>query len=623
MKKTLLCILTALLMVFGCAQAEERTNDMKLYGPMGERFDANMNNWLLTAPYHNPGMVQMYFRRNQPHQALVPWYGEFSGKYLTSAALSYQMQPNDALKAAGDYVVSQLAQAQDEDGYLGVWPDSQKLAGKTQHGDKTWDAWSHYHNMLGLYLWRQATGSEQAAQVLDRAVACLYDFYITQGHKLDEDKDGTDAAIGHICALLYQENGDERCLALVQKTFDTFEAIFGGDYYNAGLAGKPFYKMNRTRWECLHAIQTIKAMYDITGEESYKTSFSNIWDGIRRYDRHNTGGFSSGERACGNPYDTRAIETCCTIAWMALSQDMLALTDDPYVADELELATWNALIGAQQANGRSFTYNTPMLGDKKASAHDIVFQAIAGSSELNCCSVNGPRGLGMIGQWGLSVKGEDITVNYYGASETRLVTACGHAVTLTQSGAYPFGPDLTITVSAPADYTGALRLRIPAWSEQTSVTRNGEAVEGAVPGSYLAIANVRDGDVFRLTMDMSLHFWQGNYELGGKTSLYMGPILLACDQRFNAGLGDQADVLPTLCLSRLTVAPADCPDTLYPAPYLLVRVSDGENSLVLCDFASAGQTGTAYTTWLPTLSELPILRESGDAIIFNQRLPQE
>lgn len=600
MKKTLLCILMALLLVMGCAQAEERTNEMKLYGPMGERFDANMQNWLLTAPYQNPGMVQMYFQRNQPHQDLVPWYGEFSGKYLTSTALSYLMQPNDALKEACDYVVNQLALAQDENGYLGVWPDSQKLAGKTPNGDKTWDAWSHYHNMLGLYLWHQATGSEQAAQVLNKAVACLYDFYITQDHKLDEDKDGTDAAIGHICALLYQETGDERCLALVQKTFATFEAIFGGDYYNAGLAGKPFYKMNCTRWECLHAIQTIKGMYDITGEESYKTAFSNIWDGIRRYARHNTGGFSSGEQACGNPYDTHAIETCCTIAWMAL-------TDDPYVADELELATWNALIGAQQPSGRSFTYNTPMLGDKKAS-------------ELNCCSINGPRGLGMIGQWGLTVRGEDITVNYYGASETRLETASGHAVTIIQSGAYPFGPDLTITVSAPADYEGTLRLWIPTWSEQTSVTRNGKAVEGVTPGSYLTVDNVRGGDVFTLAMDMSLHFWQGNYELGGKTSLYMGPILLACDQRFNDG---QDEELPALCLSKLTVAPAECPDTLYPAPYLLVRVSDGENGLTLCDFASAGQTGATYTTWLPTLNELPILRESGDAIIFNQRLPQE
>ena len=81
----------------GCALDKGGTNDMnymKLNGVMGERFDANMRNWLLTAPYENPGMIQMYFRRNQPHQELVPWYGELSGKYLTSAALCYEMEPN-------------------------------------------------------------------------------------------------------------------------------------------------------------------------------------------------------------------------------------------------------------------------------------------------------------------------------------------------------------------------------------------------------------------------------------------------------------------------------------------------------------------------------------------------
>ena len=602
------------------ALCEEGVDTMLLSGPMGERFEANMRNWLLTAPYENPGMLQMIFRRNQPHQAIVPWYGEFSGKYLTSAALSYRMQPGDALKAAGDYVVSQLAAGQDADGYLGVWPDAEKLRGKTPSGEKTWDAWSHYHNMLGLYLWHQATCSAQALEVLNRAADCLYDFFITQGNRMDEDKDGTDAAVGHIFALLYAQTGDARWLEVVQTTFDTFEAPFGGDYYNAGLAGKPFYKMNRTRWECLHAIETIGVMAGITGEEDYRTAFCNIWDGIRRYDRHNTGGFSSGERACGNPYDLRAIETCCTIAWMALSVDMLRLSDDPTVADELELSTWNALLGAQQPSGRSFTYNTPMVGDKKASAHDIVFQAVAGSSELNCCSVNGPRGFGMIGEWGIAVEGEQITINYYGPSETTVTTQSGARVTITQSGEYPFGSRITLALSGDAAFEGTVRLRVPFWSEKTAVSRNGVALEGVAVGTYLTLENARAGDVYALEMDMRPHFWQGNYELGGKTAIYVGPILLACDQRFNAGATDSAQPLD---LTKLELRRAEIPDGLYPAPYLLLTADDGESAVTLCDFASAGQTGTEYSTWLSTLGALAVLRESQEPALWGQRLDTE
>lgn len=621
MKKYIAILLLILLLTLSCAVlGEEGMVSMKLSGPMGERYDANVRNWLLTAPYANPGMVQMYFRRNQQHQRLVPWYGEFTGKYLTSAVLSYNMQPNEELAKAINYVIDQLALAQDTDGYLGIWPDSEKLRGRTQAGDKTWDAWGHYHNMMGLYLWYKATGSEKAWDVLDKAIGCLHDFFVVTNHTMDEDKDGTDTAIAHICALVYQDTKDERCMDLVKKAFDTFDTVLGGNYYNAGLEGTPFYRMQRTRWECLHPIQAIKVMYDITGEESYKTSFVNIWDGIVKNDRHNTGGFSSGERACGNPYDLRAIETCCTIAWMALSEDMLDMSDDSYVADELELSTWNGLIGAQYANGRSFTYNTPMLGDKKASAHEIVFQATPGASELNCCSVNGPRGIGMIGEWGVKTKGNQITVNYYGASETIVAVESGHKVTITQEGSYPFGSDLKITVEAEAGYEGDIRLRIPFWSENTVVIRNGEKVEGVTARSYLTMESAKDGDVYEITFDMSPHFWQGNMELGGKTSIYCGAILMAADQRFNNGNWEQ---LPTLKLSEMTLQKIACPDSIYPTPYLLLKVQSGETSVVLCDFASAGQTGTQYTTWVPTEKELKTIAQASKRIQWSQRITAE
>lgn len=80
------------------AQSLEQPVRMTFQGPMGERFEANLEQWLLQAPYANPGMLEMYFLRNQPHQKIVTWYGEFSGKYLTSASLAYAMQPDERLK---------------------------------------------------------------------------------------------------------------------------------------------------------------------------------------------------------------------------------------------------------------------------------------------------------------------------------------------------------------------------------------------------------------------------------------------------------------------------------------------------------------------------------------------
>ena len=590
-------ILMFMLMAGATAQAQVH-NDverMELKGVMGQRIDANMEQWLLTAPYANPGMLQMYARRNEPHQIKMKWYGEFTGKYLTSAVLCYVMQRDERLLSVINYVVSELAKVQDKDGYLGVWPDDQKLTGIAPGGHgKTWDAWSHYHNMLGLFYCYRLLGNNQAKDVLLKAAVCLYEHFYVNKNIIDEDKDGTDAAIGHIFALLYKMEGDKRYRDMVDLTFETFESEQGGDYYRSGLENVPFYQMKRRRWECLHAIETIYEMEHITGEENYEKAFANIWRGIQLYDRHNTGGFSSGESACGNPYDTRAIETCCTIAWMALSMDMLEMTRDSRIADELELSTWNAFLGAQHPSGRFSTYNTPMIGDKKASADDIVFQAIAGSSELNCCSVNAPRGFGMIGQWGTYVDDKELTINYYGESETTLRTSEGRSITVRQMGTYPFGGDVELKIKSKDIET--LRLRIPAWSKNTKVVRNGKVLSDVKCGEYLVLSDVKGTENISLRFDMTPHFWHGERNLEGRVSIYRGPVLLTLDQRFdaNAYKNDVAIDPATIKLEKTQAS-----DSLVPQPVMLVKATDANgNAVTLCDFASAGQTGTYYTTWL-------------------------
>jgi len=152
-----------------------------------------------------------------------------------------------------------------------------------------------------------------------------------------------------------------------------------GDYFRAGLDGREFFQSPRPRWESLHDLQGLVELYRVTGDARYRQAFEHHWRSIARWDRRNTGGFSSGEQATGNPYAATAIETCCTVAWMALTLDMLRLTGEPRVADELEVATWNAAAGAQHPSGRWWTYNTPMDGAREASAHTIVFQSRAGT----------------------------------------------------------------------------------------------------------------------------------------------------------------------------------------------------------------------------------------------------
>ena len=48
-------------------------------GPVGERVEANIDNWLLRAPQANPGILEMFqMSDRQPVPQLVPWAGSSS-----------------------------------------------------------------------------------------------------------------------------------------------------------------------------------------------------------------------------------------------------------------------------------------------------------------------------------------------------------------------------------------------------------------------------------------------------------------------------------------------------------------------------------------------------------------
>src|SRR5437879_4511525 len=67
-------------------------------GMVGERVEANVENWLLRAPQTNPGMLEMFrMRDRQPVPQLVPWAGEFVGKYLISAIQALRMTDDPRL----------------------------------------------------------------------------------------------------------------------------------------------------------------------------------------------------------------------------------------------------------------------------------------------------------------------------------------------------------------------------------------------------------------------------------------------------------------------------------------------------------------------------------------------
>jgi uncharacterized protein len=585
----------------GTLQLQSLSNThFKFSGLVGERVEANIQSWLLRAPQSNPGMLEMFqVRDRKPEPQLVPWAGEFVGKYLISGVAALRMTEDPRLFQQVSNVVNAFIAAQAEDGYLGPFPKDTRLL-------KNWDLWGHFHAIEALLLWYQHTGDSAALTCARKAADLICRTYLDTGRRVFDAGDSEmNMAILTGLARLYRVTAEQRYLRMAREVEKDWERA--GDYLRAGLDGREFYQSPRPRWESLHDLQGLLELWRITGEAKYRDAFVHHWRSIRRWDQRNTGGFSSGEQATGNSFAPTAIETCCTVAWIALTVDYLRLTGDSLAADDLELSTLNAGLGAQHPSGSWWTYNTPMDGVREASAHTIVFQARAGTPELNCCSVNGPRVLGMLADWTVMSGHKGVTLNSY--LPCTLYFPEGHLVKrLVLDQDYPRCNRQRIVVTpAKAGEEWSLRLRIPGWSKVTRVSANFAGAPGmGSPGSYLDIRRRwRAGDALTLEFDFALRATPGANEAASKVSLYRGPLLLAYDQARNAF---DEETIPAVDLARLSEARVLSPPQGTPRnpPWVEIQIPCENGRLLnLIDFAGAGAAGTRYRTWLPAAKPLP------------------
>lgn len=582
----------------------EKPDEAKFYfqGFIGTRINANLENWLISAPIANPAMLQMFKdQQRQPHRELLPWSGEFVGKYLISAVQGWRITKDEQLKNLIDKVIRELIDSQLPNGYLGPFPTELRLT------SDRWDVWGHYHWIQAFLMYYEDTNFQPALDACCKAGELIHKTFVGKDIRMKAPEQNL--AILHGACLLYEKTGKPQYLELAEWVIEELDKPGQPGYISDAQAQKEIQQFQARRWEGLHCIEGICELGFITGNTKYHEAFKYIWWEMLKGDRHNTGGFTSAEACQGNPYDQRAIETCCTIAWVALTVDMLRLTGNPLVADELELSTFNGVLGAQHPSGRWWTYNTPMDGQRRASAHDIVFQARPGSPELNCCSVNAPRGIGMLSEWAMMLAKDGVVLNYYGPCSMTIILPSGTPLTIVQETEYPINEKvkMTIDLEEPEDFI--LQLRIPSWSKKSSLSVNGKDSDSLSPGSYFSLNRKwKKGDTLELTLDLSPHFWVGEKELSGKTSIYSGPVLLTYDRYFN---NIDPDDIPVLDAKNLSGELVSCDRWLKPWILFKFETKEGRD-LFLCDFASAGASGTPYRSWLSVegVSPVPFSRDN-------------
>ncbi len=538
------------------------------------------------------------------------FYGEFPGKLLTGMSYAYTLAPSAELKRAGDELTQALADVQYEDGYLGLFDGADRFG-----GGMNWDTWAQYHIMFGLLQWYKTTGSQTAYDVLIRSADGAMAFFRQNNRRYSYGTAMCNLGIAHVFALLFEETGNRAYLDEAESIIENDWSACG-DWLNQIEAGKEFYEMKNNygnRWEPLHSVMALGAVGRLTGNQRYLKAFADLYQSILKTDRRNTGAFSYGEEACGNLFaaGNAAVETCCTVAWMALTTDYLSLTLDSRAADEAELSYFNAMLGALMEGDRVVTYDTPSDGRLIPSQTSLAFQTRDFSPDFCCCQANASRGLCEISKWAVLNANNGIYLNWYGASAAQVKTPAGRPITLTLNTSYPRDGRIVLTVSGmtePERFT--LFLRVPGWASAFTV-RTGEKTKTAeAVGCYLPVTGTwQNGASVEIEIGMTVHYLVGEQNCAGKTSVYYGPILLALDDNF--AKVSLFDALSVEGLKNMTVSGDD--GLLLSASV----VSDDGKTVRLISFADVGRGGSNYRSWLTVKGTIaPVTYERGGTPIW-------
>ena len=152
---------------------------------LAQRSLAVIEHFDIPLPASNPRLLEMFKDRNRrangKSMTQMAWAGEFVGKWLTHASQLYRLTRHPELKATIQMAVDTLAKYQAPDGYLGPWMDASSDAppghspNPPKSGTRTmkagWDAWGHYHAMLGCLLWSQCVTDNPTALSIATKIA--------------------------------------------------------------------------------------------------------------------------------------------------------------------------------------------------------------------------------------------------------------------------------------------------------------------------------------------------------------------------------------------------------------------------------------------------------------------
>ncbi len=290
----------------------------------------------------------------------------------------------------------------------------------------------------------------------------------------------------------------------------------------------------------------VRAMYQYCGmldidvnrkDNTFTPAVNLVWDNAIHKKMYITGGVGArhhGE-AFGDDYELpnkeAYVETCSSIGMVLWNHRMNLLYGDAKYANVTERTLYNALLAGVSLDGRRVFYTNPLESDGKHHRGEKYGTA--------CCPTNVTRFIPSIGSYIYAQKGDEVLVNLYMGSETKLQLN-NTPLTLIQQTNYPYDGRVTITVVPASTTQGKIKVRIPDWCKSYTAKLNGKNVKtNNLEQGYLSLNKKwNKGDVIELNFDMPVTVVESDPNVktnDGRRAVQRGPLVYCVEQVDNKG----------------------------------------------------------------------------------------
>lgn len=486
-------------------------------------------------------------------------------KWLEAAAYSLVLFPDEELERRCDEIIDLIGKAQHKDGYLNTYFT-------VKEPDKRWTNLAEAHELYcaghmieAAVAYAESTGKRKLVEIMSGMANHIYRLFIEEGKEGYSGHPEIELAL----MRLYRLTEKDRYLKLAQHLIDVRGV--DSDYFIKESQKKGWYvwgmncsdkentqshapvrEQDKAVGHAVRAVYLYTGMADLaatTKDESLKNACLTLWENITQARMYVTGAIGSayeGEAFTKDyhlPNDTAYAETCASIGLIFFARKMIDLEKNGKYADVMERALYNCVLAGMQLDGQKFFYVNPLEVipgvSGAAVTHRHALPQRPNWFTCACCPPNVARLLPSIGSYAWSVEGNTVYSNLFIGGNLDVIDTLGGKISVETN--YPYEGKVTYKFE-PVDKTMkmTLAIRIPSWSENTSILSAGKEVKYDLKDGYAYITDTFTGEAeVTVSFDMSVKRNFAKHKVSadsGKVAFSRGPLVYCIEGMDNDGM---------------------------------------------------------------------------------------